>query len=74
MKAILKFLAKIIGEKPLISLMKEVITKEKIVKAADDILDFLEDAAETTKTEVDDAAIKIIRDALNIPDNDTPKE
>ncbi len=57
-----------IGEKLLTILLAEVLTKDNILKAADWILDFLQDMATKTETTVDDTAIKKIRDTFNIPD------
>jgi|LGOV01.1.fsa_nt_gb hypothetical protein len=69
-KKILDWLKAVVGDKIVILLVDKLLTKDNIIKAVDSVLDALEDLTAKTGTKVDDAAVKAIRDALNIPDND----
>jgi len=62
----------IVGHQVVSLLINTLLTKENIIKALDYILDQMEEYAAGTDNKLDDAAVKVIRDALNIPDNDPP--
>ena len=68
MKGLLSWFKTLLGERILAIVLNSLLTKENIVKSADTLLDFLEDLAAKTDTKVDDAAVKAIREALQIPD------
>lgn len=59
-----------IGEQLFALLLAQLLTKENIIKFIDLLLDQLEELAKKTDTKIDDEALKKIREALNIEDND----
>lgn len=70
MKAIFDWLKKLFGEQLLALILNHLLTQDNIIKFIDSILDLAEDLAKKTTTKIDDNALKKIREALNIPDND----
>jgi hypothetical protein len=60
--------------KAIVPTLIDLLTPEVIKDACDAALDVVENAAQKSKNKVDDATIlpacKMIRDALDIPDND----
>ena len=66
--------AMVFGEKLLLWFVGEYLNKEAIIEAIDGGLDFLEDLAAKTETDIDDKALRLIREALDIPDNDEPED
>ena len=74
MKKALEWLKSVVGEKIVMLLISKLLTKDNIIKVADGILDVIENYTAGTDYKWDDKAVKAVRDALQIPDNDTPKE
>jgi len=54
--------------------IERLLTVDTIRSAIDGVLDIAEKIANATETEVDDRALKAIREALDIPDNDDETE
>jgi len=61
-----------LGDQITAIILAKLLTKENIIKGVDYILDIGEELAKKTDTTIDDIALKKIREALNIPDNDEP--
>jgi len=57
----------------LLAILNRIITRERLMQLLDGILDYLEQVAAETPTEIDDRLLQILREALNIPDNDDPE-
>ena len=72
-KGVLEWLKQTVGEQVAMLILSRILTKDNITKFLDDILDSAENWAEKTDTKLDDAILKKIREALQIPDNDEPK-
>jgi len=69
-KGFLNGIVATLGEKVVAQLIKKYLTKENIISAVDGALDFLEELAEKSETEIDDKVLASIRSALNIPDGE----
>lgn len=73
-KNILDWLKNTIGNQALGILISRFITAENVIKikniALDKILDEIEDYCAKNDVSWDESALKVIREALNIPDND----
>ena len=72
-KNLLNDLRSRLGDEVFMLVVSSLVTKKNILDAADFILDILEDLTAKTKIKADDVAVRKVRDALNIPDNDEPK-
>lgn len=59
-----------LGDKILALVIAKFLTKENIINILDAALDFLENQADKTEMDADNKALKALREALNIPDND----
>jgi len=57
----------------LLAILNRIITRDRLMQLLDGILDYLEQVAAETPTEIDDRLLQILREALNIPDNDEPE-
>ena len=58
----------------LLPMLLSLVTPDVLKKGLDSLLDFIESSVEKSDNKIDDAIVlplcKVIRDALNIPDND----
>lgn len=77
MTKILDWLKTMLGEQVVGYLLKKYVTVENVIKikniALDKVLDEIEDYCAKNSVSWDETALKAIREALNVPDNDEPK-
>lgn len=70
LKALLGRAESFLGTIILSQILERLLRREVLIDLADALLDYLEDLAARTETPIDDAIIRTIREALNIPDDD----
>ena len=77
MKKVLNYLKSILGAKIVEIILQKFVTAENVVKVKnmifDKILDPIEDYCEENNLVWADKPLKIIRNTLNVPDNDAKK-
>ena len=76
MTKLLNWLKALLGNQILEILIKKFVTVENVIKVKnivlDKVLDELEDYCAKNTISWDEVALKAVREALNVPDNDKP--